>query len=345
MEEDRMGTIWFCLVAIMLAMYVLLDGFDLGAGAIHLWIAKTDAERRQILASIGPVWDGNEVWLLAAGGTLYFAFPALRERLQRILSSADDGALAADFARGLDRVSQPREERGVGSLVGFFVLRFEPAVGGLLRRGAGKCGARRPAGCQRVLFRAVMDKFSAGRKYGNPRLVHDFGGCARIARTGHARVVVGAMEDEWRAERAGEEACRACLVGRGGNDRDRDRADLRGATASEGEFCNVAVGNCIAAAGRGRAGRGCFRAEETSRTEGVFRFVPLFGGDADQRGVRRLSHGAAGAQPGVLAYGGRREGRRVWIEGRRNLVDSGDDSRGGIFYVCVSFVFWESGSG
>jgi cytochrome d ubiquinol oxidase subunit II len=72
-----METIWFCLVAIMLAMYVLLDGFDLGAGAIHLLVAKTDAERRQVLASIGPVWDGNEVWLLAAGGVLYFAFPAL----------------------------------------------------------------------------------------------------------------------------------------------------------------------------------------------------------------------------------------------------------------------------
>jgi cytochrome bd ubiquinol oxidase subunit II len=72
-----MGTIWFCLVAMMIAMYVLLDGFDLGAGAIHLWVAKTDEERRQVLASIGPVWDGNEVWLIAAGGTLYFAFPAL----------------------------------------------------------------------------------------------------------------------------------------------------------------------------------------------------------------------------------------------------------------------------
>ena len=72
-----MGTIWFCLVAIMIAVYVLLDGFDLGAGAIHLLVAKTKEERRQVIASIGPVWDGNEVWLLAAGGTLYFAFPAL----------------------------------------------------------------------------------------------------------------------------------------------------------------------------------------------------------------------------------------------------------------------------
>jgi cytochrome d ubiquinol oxidase subunit II len=61
----------------MITVYVLLDGFDLGAGAIHLFVARTDEERRQVLASIGPVWDGNEVWLLAAGGTLYFAFPAL----------------------------------------------------------------------------------------------------------------------------------------------------------------------------------------------------------------------------------------------------------------------------
>src|SRR6184192_235088 len=72
-----MGTVWFCLVAIMIAVYVLLDGFDLGAGAIHLLAAKTDEERRQVLATIGPVWDGNEVWLIAAGGTLYFAFPTL----------------------------------------------------------------------------------------------------------------------------------------------------------------------------------------------------------------------------------------------------------------------------
>jgi cytochrome bd ubiquinol oxidase subunit II len=72
-----MGSIWFCLVAFMLAGYVVLDGFDIGAGILHLWIARTDAERRVVIRSIGPVWSGNEVWLVAAGGTLYFAFPAL----------------------------------------------------------------------------------------------------------------------------------------------------------------------------------------------------------------------------------------------------------------------------
>jgi cytochrome d ubiquinol oxidase subunit II len=61
----------------MVVAYVVLDGFDLGAGAIHLIVGKTDDERGSIVRAIGPVWDGNEVWLLAAGGVLYFAFPLL----------------------------------------------------------------------------------------------------------------------------------------------------------------------------------------------------------------------------------------------------------------------------
>jgi len=72
-----METLWFMIVAVMVAAYVVLDGFDLGAGAIYLAAAKTSDERRKIVRAIGPVWDGNEVWLLAAGGTLYFAFPLL----------------------------------------------------------------------------------------------------------------------------------------------------------------------------------------------------------------------------------------------------------------------------
>jgi cytochrome d ubiquinol oxidase subunit II len=70
-------TIWFCLVTLMLATYVVLDGFDLGAGIVHLYVARDEAERRIVLRSIGPLWGGNEVWLLAAAGTLIFAFPGL----------------------------------------------------------------------------------------------------------------------------------------------------------------------------------------------------------------------------------------------------------------------------
>jgi cytochrome d ubiquinol oxidase subunit II len=72
-----MGFIWFWLVAVMIVAYVLLDGFDLGVGILHPFLAKTEEERNISLRSIGPVWDGNEVWLLAGGGTLYFAFPLL----------------------------------------------------------------------------------------------------------------------------------------------------------------------------------------------------------------------------------------------------------------------------
>jgi cytochrome bd ubiquinol oxidase subunit II len=71
------NTLWYCLIAAMLAAYVVLDGFDLGVGILHLGVARNDDQRRAVLGTIEPVWDGNEVWLLAAGGTLFFAFPAL----------------------------------------------------------------------------------------------------------------------------------------------------------------------------------------------------------------------------------------------------------------------------
>jgi len=72
-----METLWFILIALMLTAYVVLDGFDLGVGILSPWVAKTADERRLVQRTIGPVWDGNEVWLLAAGGALYFAFPLL----------------------------------------------------------------------------------------------------------------------------------------------------------------------------------------------------------------------------------------------------------------------------
>ncbi|HEY5892429.1 MAG TPA: cytochrome d ubiquinol oxidase subunit II [Chthoniobacterales bacterium] len=66
--------IWFILVGILLTGYAILDGFDLGVGALHLFVKK-DEHRRLMLNSIGPVWDGNEVWLVTGGGALFAAFP------------------------------------------------------------------------------------------------------------------------------------------------------------------------------------------------------------------------------------------------------------------------------
>ncbi len=70
-----LGEIWFVLVGVLLLGYAVLDGFDLGAGILHPFVARTDDERRQVMRAIGPVWDGNEVWLLTAGGALFAAFP------------------------------------------------------------------------------------------------------------------------------------------------------------------------------------------------------------------------------------------------------------------------------
>jgi cytochrome d ubiquinol oxidase subunit II len=72
-----MGTVWFWIVAAMLTLYVVLDGFDLGVGIVYLLVARTEQDRRKAMHAIGPVWDGNEVWLIAGGGTLFFAFPLL----------------------------------------------------------------------------------------------------------------------------------------------------------------------------------------------------------------------------------------------------------------------------
>lgn len=70
-----MEAIWFAIVAMMLAAYVVLDGFDFGAGILHLFVARNDTERRTVFGAIGPLWDGNEVWLIASGGVFVYAFP------------------------------------------------------------------------------------------------------------------------------------------------------------------------------------------------------------------------------------------------------------------------------
>ncbi len=72
-----MHTLWFCLLTLMIIVYAILDGFDFGAGISLLIVAHTQQERRMVLRTIGPFWDGNEVWLIAGGGVLFFAFPKL----------------------------------------------------------------------------------------------------------------------------------------------------------------------------------------------------------------------------------------------------------------------------
>ncbi|MBP1840703.1 cytochrome d ubiquinol oxidase subunit II [Formosa algae] len=72
-----MELFWYIVLMTMLAVYVILDGYDFGAGIIHLFFSKTEKDKKAITNAIGPFWDANEVWLIASGGVLFFAFPTL----------------------------------------------------------------------------------------------------------------------------------------------------------------------------------------------------------------------------------------------------------------------------
>jgi cytochrome bd ubiquinol oxidase subunit II len=85
-----MEALWFWMVSVMIAIYAVTDGFDFGAGILHTLVGRTDHERRQVLGAIGPYWDGNEVWLLAGGGSLLLAFP-------KVLASGFSGFYLALF--------------------------------------------------------------------------------------------------------------------------------------------------------------------------------------------------------------------------------------------------------
>ena len=75
MDYHTLCVVWFVIEGVLLAGYAVLDGFDLGVGILHPFVAETDTERRLSMNSIGPLWDGNEVWLVTFGGALFAAFP------------------------------------------------------------------------------------------------------------------------------------------------------------------------------------------------------------------------------------------------------------------------------
>lgn len=80
--------IWFILWSVLWAVYFMLDGFDFGAGILHPFLAKNDTEKRVIINTLGPVWDGNEVWLITAGGATFAAFPTTYALMFSYLYSA-----------------------------------------------------------------------------------------------------------------------------------------------------------------------------------------------------------------------------------------------------------------
>jgi len=123
--------IWFILWGTLWAVYFMLDGFDFGAGILHNFIAKNETEKRVILNTVGPVWDGNEVWLLTAGGATFAAFPTTYALMFSYLYSALLLTLFSLIIRGVSlefrgKVNSDAWRRGWD--VGIFLGSFLPAL-------------------------------------------------------------------------------------------------------------------------------------------------------------------------------------------------------------------------
>lgn len=136
-----LNTIWFILFGVLIAGYAVLDGFDLGVGVLHLF-AKNDRERDAHAEAIGPVWDGNEVWLLTGGGALFAAFPVVYATvfsgfyvaLMLLLLALIMRAVSLEFRHAHDDTRWVRAWNyafGIGSLLP--ALLFGVAVGNILR--------------------------------------------------------------------------------------------------------------------------------------------------------------------------------------------------------------------
>lgn len=138
---SALQVIWFILVAVLLAVYAVLDGFDLGVGIWHPF-AKGDGERRKLMSLIGPVWDGNEVWLLTGGGALFAAFPhvyatvfsAMYLPLMLVLFGLILRAVSIKF-RSMEEAPSWRRKWDAAFFVGSALpaLLFGVAIGNILR--------------------------------------------------------------------------------------------------------------------------------------------------------------------------------------------------------------------
>lgn len=135
-------TLWFLVLGLMLAGYGVLDGFDLGVGTLHLVLGRTRDERTQIIDTIGPIWNGNEVWLLAAGGAMVVAFPTLYAAafsgfylaLMLVLWLLILRGLALEFRHQLDNALWVQAWDVTFSLSSLFLsLLFGVAIGNVLR--------------------------------------------------------------------------------------------------------------------------------------------------------------------------------------------------------------------
>ena len=290
-----METLWFCLVAVMITGYVVLDGFDLGAGIVHLFVARSDEEKRTVLASIGPVWDGNEVWLVAGGGTLYFAFPALYAAsfsgfylpLMIVLWLLIVRGISIEFRNHIaSPVWTPVWDSGFAFASLLLAVFYGAALGNVVRR--------RSPRFRRLFFPPALGGFPRHIRCRHSRLVHDSHRSRRIAGAYHAWSFVGGDQVSRSCPRTSGFARPPRLVGSGGCHCRNHRGELRDPAASDPAVRSGALGICLPHhRSVGTAGR-VFLQSATNRTARVPLFVRLSARDDNQRGVWALPSAASG---------------------------------------------------
>ncbi|NJN70483.1 MAG: cytochrome d ubiquinol oxidase subunit II [Nitrospira sp.] len=173
-------TLWFTIVVLMFAVYAVLDGFDVGVGILYVLVANTDEERRLVLKAIGPVWKGNEVWLVAGGGLLFLAFP-------RVFAAGFSGFyLALNLVlwflimRGLSLALRSHLRNPLWrTLLGCDLCGLQSSAGPRLRRCLGQHHSRRTAWSRRVFLCRAVDHLYARINAWDSRLVHGPHGRAR----------------------------------------------------------------------------------------------------------------------------------------------------------------------
>src|SRR5262247_3180053 len=98
---NNLVTFWFILIAVLWTGFFILEGFDFGVGMLHAAVGRNDAERRAAINTIGPLWDGNEVWLIVAGAAMFAAFPGWYATMFSAFNLALVLLLAALIIRGV----------------------------------------------------------------------------------------------------------------------------------------------------------------------------------------------------------------------------------------------------
>ena len=158
LAPDDLQNLWFIIIAFFWAGYFMLEGFDFGVGMLLPFLPRDEGERRAMFASIGPVWDGNEVWLVVAGGATFAAFPGwYASMFSGLLPGAAAGARVPDRPRAVVRVADEEREPAAGARSGRGPTRPAASAPSLVWGvGLGEPAVRRAAQQQRRLHRQLL---------------------------------------------------------------------------------------------------------------------------------------------------------------------------------------------